>query len=243
MPGYLKLCIKTWRKFLPEYEINILNYKRAREFIGKKIFSKIISKRMSLPIQADAIRVAVLKKYGGIWLDTDTIITNGSIIKNNRNYELVMIGENKMQYIAFIYASNNSSIINEWLKEIITKVYQYEHTNNKSIYKEWNYLGNEIIDRLLSNYSQTKYLRLDKNKILSFPEMKFFNNTSLNKEEKYKFFYFQNIEPTNLLNDVKGIILLHNSWTPLKYKKMSEEEFLAQDIFLSKLLKKILLIK
>ena len=77
-------------------------------------------------------------------------------------------------------------------------------------------------------------------KILSFPEMKFFNNTSLNNEEKYKFFYFQNIEPRNLINDVKGIILLHNSWTPLKYKSMSEEEFLAQDIFLSKLLKKIL---
>ena len=37
---------------------------------------------MSLPIQADAIRVALLKKYGGIWMDADTIITSGEFLKN-----------------------------------------------------------------------------------------------------------------------------------------------------------------
>ena len=42
------------------------------------------------------------------------------------------------------------------------------------------------------------------------------------------------------LHNCKGILMLHNSWTPLKYKKMSEEEFLHQDIMLAHLLRRIL---
>ena len=34
--------------------------------------------------------------------------------------------------------------------------------------------------------------------------------------------------------------MLHNSWTPNKYRKMSEEEFLKQDILLAHLLRQIL---
>ena len=101
IPGYLNLCIKTWKKFLPEYKIKILNYKNVRKYIGEKLFGNIVSEKMSLAIQADAIRVAILKKYGGIWFDIDTIITNRKFIKEIEKKELVMIGENKMQYIKF----------------------------------------------------------------------------------------------------------------------------------------------
>ena len=54
---------------------------------------------MALPIQADAVRVALLKKYGGIWMDADTIITNGEFLKNFEKYDLVMIGKNNTQHI------------------------------------------------------------------------------------------------------------------------------------------------
>ena len=50
---------------------------------------------MSLPIQTDAIRVAILQKYGGIWMDIDNIMLNGTFIKNIKNCELAMIGDDK----------------------------------------------------------------------------------------------------------------------------------------------------
>ena len=55
---------------------------------------------MPLSMQADAIRVALLKKYGGLWIDTDSIILNGNFTKEFTKYELTMIGEekNKFQY-------------------------------------------------------------------------------------------------------------------------------------------------
>ena len=34
--------------------------------------------------------------------------------------------------------------------------------------------------------------------------------------------------------------MLHNSWTPKKYKTMKEDEFLKEDILLSQLLARIL---
>ena len=61
IPGYLQLCIKTWKKYLPQYELIILDYKSTKKYIGNDIFNSIVDKKMPLTIQADAIRVALLK--------------------------------------------------------------------------------------------------------------------------------------------------------------------------------------
>ena len=199
-------------------------------------------------MQADAIRVAILKKYGGIWMDADTIILNGNFIKEFRNFELAMIGieETKYQYIGFIYGTFNSSILNEWLEKIINNVKIYrsiiKEKNDSDIWKKsykkvkfFNYLGNGIIDPILKNITGKKFFRLSSNKINPFPERNFLKDSPLNITEKYRLFYFQKRNPEIILKIVKHIILLHNSWTPKQYKNMTETEFLNQDILLSKL--------
>lgn len=244
IPGYINLCIKTWKKNLPQYEINILDYKGVKEYIGDELFNCIISKKMSLPIQADAIRVALLKKYGGIWMDVDTIITSGEFLKNLEKFELVMIGKNNIQHIGFIIASKNSIIIDKWLSEIINRVNKYRIINTKlengTKRVVWNYLGNGIVDRLINLNKTNKFFRLNKDQINAFPEITFFGNTSISTYKRYKLFYFRKREPKIVLNNTKGIIMLHNSWTPLKYKRMSEIEFLKEDILLSRLLSMVL---
>lgn len=56
----------------------------------------------------------------------------------------------------------------------------------------------------------------------------------------YQSFYFENDFCDEVMRDTKGIILLHNSWTPQDFLTMSEKEFLAQNNTLSNVLKKIL---
>ena len=155
-------------------------------------------------------------------------------------------------YIGFIYSSKNSSIINDWLKKIIYEVKIYNDTlfnktffNNKNKfgnkYNTSNYLGNMIIDPIIKNITENKFLFFDYNKMNIFPERKFCKNSSVHSySQKYRFYYFQKGDPQIIINNTKGLILLHNSWTPNIYKNMSEEEFLKQDILLSKLLAKIL---
>jgi len=253
IPGYLSLCIKTWKKFLPDYEIKILDYKTAKEFIGETLFSDIICKSMPLPLQADAIRVALLQKYGGIWMDCDTIILNGNFFEQFQNFDLAMIGDEKQrnQYIGVIFASNNSILLKDWLENVINNVKYYKFTlynKNKTNITEYSLkkaksyflLGYDIIVPLLKNKKGKQYFRLDFNRINPFPERIYFNNSTLNFTQQYKLFYFQKGDPQLVLDNSQDLILLHNSWTPVKFKNMSEEEFLKQNILLSKLLSKIL---
>ena len=255
IPGYLKLCVETWKKYIQDYEVIILDYKMAKDFLGESFFSQLICKNMSLPKQADGIRVALLNKYGGIWMDIDTIVINGDFISKLGNHELVLMGYYKppSQNIGFIYSSKSSIIIENWLKKIIYNVKMYKKLffkykkNEKydkklwSLAHSWNYLGNGIIDKLVKNSSLKQFYRLDNDKLKVFPENDFFKNTSLNKLQKYQAFYFKKRDEAIVLNNSNSILLLHNSWTPLKYKKMSEKEFLEQEIMISNLLKYLLI--
>ena len=98
IPGYLRLCIKTWKKFLSDFEVIILDYETVKEYLGEVLYSQIIFKNMPIAVQSDAIRIAILNKYGGIWIDTDTIILNNELLTKFNNYELAMIREGNTNY-------------------------------------------------------------------------------------------------------------------------------------------------
>lgn len=166
---------------------------------------------------------------------------------------MAMVWEEKLfiHYIAFIYAIKNSNILNQWQNKIIDRVKEFKeilsHKENttdwKNLWNEansWYYLGNGIIDNLVNNISDKQFFHIDSDKAKVFPEFNYFKNDSIHPFIKYKLFYFENIDPQIILNYTKGLIFLHNSWTPFEYKNMSEKEFLKQDILLSKLLAHLL---
>ena len=71
---------------------------------------------------------------------------------------------------------------------------------------------------------------------------KFYSNQPFGKDkELYKKFYFENDYSDYILQNTKGIVLLHNSRVPDEYRGMSEEEFLNTNNTKSNLFKKILL--
>lgn len=114
IPPYLQLCMETWKKFLPDYEIIVLDYSNLDAWLDKDFYPEVLYKHFSLPIQADAIRCAILKKYGGIWMDVDTIITSSDfnkLFKPQTEFSLI----NK--YIAFIAAFPNTTILTYWQKK------------------------------------------------------------------------------------------------------------------------------
>ena len=247
LPGYLQLCINTWENKMPNYNIIILDYSKLHKYLNSSIISKILCKDMDLPIQADAIRVAILEKYGGIWMDIDTIITKSIFLKNVFKYDLAFFGypQYNSPAIGFIYASKNSRIIKEWLINIIKKVSFYKrlhseeyNTSNLTNLFKWNYLGNGIINELLKKSKKKEFIIFDWVKTNAIPERNVFQTGQL--LENYRKFYFYPGDPHKILYNNSGIIFLHNSWTPKKYKYMSKSEFLKQNIMLSSLLKEII---
>lgn len=248
MPAYIRLCMQTWKKFLPECEVVLLDYSNLEEWLGKDVYDEILFRDFSLPKQADAIRCALLKKYGGLWLDADTILTSPQV----KDYlmidsELVMISK----HLAFIKANNNSKIIADWYNQIQynLKFYKDVKYQNNAVQKilhprryrrveNWDYLGNYILHKMLKTKNKKKFFSIDRMEINALPELN--NKKNDNLVENYQNFYFENDYSQDVIKNTKGIILLHNSWTPQPFLQMNEEEFLNRNNTLSNVLKKVL---
>lgn len=253
IPAYIQLCIKTWYKFLPDYEIKILDYDNIKDYLDKKTLRKILCKKMTLPKQADCLRVALLYKYGGIWLDADTLITSNNFRQFLIGNKCSMIGTHKSVHLAFISTNKpKNPFITKWLISIKRRVKLFKifslspvkHIFRKYYNKinNWDYVGNAVINPLLEKQKSNLHI-IDKNFVNALPERNYNLNKNDSVIEQYQKFYFMSnsfIDLGKLLSSNKGIILLHNSWTPQKYKDMSKEEFLTTDTLLAKLLIKIL---
>lgn len=253
MPPYIRLCLQTWQRFCPEYEIVIVDYSTLDKWLGKDFFDEILYSDFSLPKQADAIRCALLYKYGGIWLDADTIITSSDIKEIFEiKAELVMIDA----HLAFIKSNTGGGnyILKSWLKDIKKHIRFYKNQKygkNKFIktlqsfinshkvknLDEWDYLGNSLLGKYLK--AKYGYFRVDKTKINALPESKYLSD-SQGLIRNYQSFYFENDFSAEVMKETKGIILLHNSWTPQDFLTMNKKEFLTQNNTLSNVFKKIL---
>ena len=247
IPGYLELCMNSWKKYLTNYEIVVLDYSNLSNWLGQDYFNHRFYKNFSLAVQSDAIRCAILKKHGGVWMDVDTIITKPDvkkIMETNADFAIIA------PHICFICAKANSNILNKWEKRIKKRIeFANKALKNKLLLKyiypklykrvtNWSYLGNDILNRLI-NQPEASCLKLNRDKLHAMPE--FEHAKSFRKPVKiYQKFYFQNNYSDFALKENKGIILLHNSWTPEKYKQMTKEEFLATNNTLSNILQKIL---
>lgn len=73
LPRLAKKCIKSWKKYLPDYEIK--RWDESNFDVNITNFSKKAYHQKKWAFVADVARVYALKKYGGIYFDTDMIIT------------------------------------------------------------------------------------------------------------------------------------------------------------------------
>lgn len=71
LPNFIKACVITWKRYNPDFEVKIYN-----DTIFKQEFSTISPYYGTLVCQhkADYIRLRLLEKHGGIWLDISVIM-------------------------------------------------------------------------------------------------------------------------------------------------------------------------
>lgn len=254
VPPYIQLCMETWNKFLPDYEIVLLDYETLPKYLDIKELQLDKLKYFSLPKQSDVIRMHLLNKYGGIWFDADSIIMSENF-KNlvgkslsSSDFVAIETPTKYHPYTGIIFANKNNYVCTEYIKEAQKRVSKFGKNKNKLIitkifnnklykaYKNWDFLGNGIIDSIINNKPQEIYLPLQNSELNAFPETIYFN--TLDRRKAYEEFYFNNTISFNFENC--AIIQLHNSWTPEKYLFMNKDDFLNCNNTLSKLLKELL---
>ena len=250
IPPYLKLCMATWRKFLRDYKIILLDYSNIDKYLDNKLFDqKYLYSNFSLPKQADCIRCALLEKYGGIWFDLDTIITSNNIEKYlNIKSECIMVG----WHIGFIVAKPHAQILKKWKSSLKKDLLKHKLCNHNILAKHiislfdknfiqnknnWDFCGNRILNPLFKTYPSDKFYSIDKIKSNILPEVKRFSG---DPRKAYENYYFNNDFSKETMLNTQGLIYLHNSWTPTKYKKMPIQEFLECKNTLSQIFQSIL---
>lgn len=123
----VKKCIDSWSKYNPNYQIiewNEFNYKITNPQIKKALEEK------NYAYASDIIRIDVLNKYGGIYLDTDLELIGS--LDFLLNYDLALSYEAKYWFgTAFIAASKGNKVLKFLLK-------RYHH--DKEINFKTNYL-------------------------------------------------------------------------------------------------------
>lgn len=239
IPYYLRLCMETWKKFLPDATIIVLDYKNIGEFLDvRELGLNLFSGRLSLPQIADAIRVALLAKHGGIWMDIDTIILNSNVRKYflpDEKHRTVFFGkpETRSVHMCFINTPPSAMCMNLWREFIKERIWNL----NPSTKIDWDFLGNKFVDDYAKKYLDEIEI-IDRDLVM--PELKLMSE-SVTYQGSYPLYYF--LQNHHLADVGCDMLLLHNSWSPQFFKQMPPKDFLRFDCTMVNVLAEALNIK
>ena len=240
VPFYLRLCMETWKKYLPNATIILLDYKNIGEFIDvREIGLNLFSGRLTLPQISDAIRIALLAKHGGVWLDADTIILNSNAEKYflpDKKHRTVFFYYPKDNFcqMCFINTPPNSMVMNLWFQNVKEKIWNINTLN----FIDWDFIGNSFINEYSKKYPNEMQLL---NRRLAMPDKDLISDSKFGAEAAYVQYYFlQNYHLKDVSNDM---LFLQNSWTPPEFKQVPPDKFFFFDCTLVNVLAEALEIK
>lgn len=142
-PRLAKKCIKSWKKYLPDYEIVEWNENNFDVNITK--FSKKAYQEKKWAFVSDVARVYALKQMGGIYFDTDMMITK-KIDKSILDSNFFVGWESDINIAVGVMGANKGNKIIEKL----FATYKKEEFDPNDLYRM-------TIPRLLTNLLKKEY--------------------------------------------------------------------------------------
>lgn len=122
IPTVVHLCVQTWARSNPSYQINLLTRKTYEKFVTlpkNAVFYEFHART------ADLLRLTLLKKYGGVWLDASMIWNEplDTWLSAPKNFFAFYLkkGSDKYPHIEvwFLAAPRSSPFITLWLDEFM----------------------------------------------------------------------------------------------------------------------------
>lgn len=209
-PLLVKRCYQSLIKNMPGFEIrvidekNMLNYVDIPDYIIEKWKNGIISSAHF----SDVLRVELLVKYGGVWIDATVLCTNNDLSKYIINspifvFKSVMRGSDTISASNWLISSKPNNpilvlmqrLLNEyWKKENIAINYYMFHLFFTMAIEKYPEIWSELptfnnvnphilVNELNNNFCKNRYEEIDK--ISSFHKL----NYKLNYNEEANTFY------------------------------------------------------
>eukprot|EP00438_Fugacium_kawagutii_P024483 Skav209982 [mRNA] locus=scaffold1046:261732:262652:+ [translate_table: standard] len=113
------LAVASWRHYAPDYEVKILNlktykaYVQGEEHVGLEDFQNI------MVVFCDWLRVAVLARHGGVWMDATLLLTSPlqHMVNESASFSGVHL-ENRLEGF-FLASAAPSELMKRWAREMI----------------------------------------------------------------------------------------------------------------------------
>ena len=136
---YLRKLIYLHSQNQTKYKIHLINRENVKTYIGElpECFDKLKPAH-----QADYVRVAAVCKYGGIWLDSDTIVMNdlSSMFQKVKTHDGFFVTEDDGYCNGVFGSKANTPLMQDWFGKVKEKL----HEKNENI--NWTDIGSGIIN-------------------------------------------------------------------------------------------------
>lgn len=132
VPELVQKCIKSWRKYNPNYKIIIINRLNYKQHCDIDDLTKL-KHNDSFARESDFIRLATLSKNGGIWMDA-TIVCMAPLPKTKQFFGYYLEGFTKMPHFPvieswFFACSQNCEFVKAWKEEFFS-INDYDTIDN-----------------------------------------------------------------------------------------------------------------
>ena len=107
-------CMKTWKKYLPDYEVKKWGDDECRDLIYANKYAKQAYKSKKFAFVSDYLRVYILYHFGGVYMDTDVQIFKS--IDRFLDHGAFTCFENKEQIPTALMASEKG---NKWMEALL----------------------------------------------------------------------------------------------------------------------------
>ena len=196
----MQKIVNTWKELNPQYEYHFYD-KDDRELFIKNNFSKKIYEAYIRIIpgayKADLWRYCILYKYGGIYVDMDTICLNKLDKFLNYSLEFVSVidfNRNSLEGTHNLFNTFIASIPKSKILENCINIIVYQVEKNIIPNSKLNFTGPGVLGRAVNVY-------------LNLPEY----NSFIGKEGKHdKLYLLKFEEETEYVKNLKGDILFQN---------------------------------
>ncbi len=228
---YIDLCEKTIRKYCKDdFDIILITPDNLNNYLPGKDYSSITcadGKRPTenISIRVGCMRVALLHKYGGIWIDIDTILMKSlaPMWELAEQYGFVGVEETRSKKYwvlnGIMAAKKGSSVMEEYMVRL------ENHLSRKQNLR-WGEIGARMLTPLLQQ-CKDKYL---------LPEHSFLPIFW----DDWKLFFSENAKISDYMkSDTYGFIL-YNKFFTAEFKNKSKEEVLQSNNLIAKLFRRSL---
>ncbi|MFV0573847.1 MAG: capsular polysaccharide synthesis protein [Vibrio sp.] len=132
-PEVVKLSVKSWVEMNPDYEVKLLSNDNLYTVLGFNFYDafQLSTVRCLTPIKADILRLHILSKHGGVWVDATTFCLkplSNWLPKATEKTKLFTFKHkgNKTRPIEvwLIAVSKNNQIINNILNKFIEIIFK-----------------------------------------------------------------------------------------------------------------------